>query len=161
VSWGVFCTVFSLSPPDRVLSDRLRILRDIWHSDPVVVSHQDPDRAIVAQAEKASRSAGQLDYLPHACVSSGVAALYVFEAGEQNSPNAVTKEKAAEIAADFMTTFYHIQIGALETQEFRTTPVPFWLVSFSEAIQGPAKQMYFVVVLPNGTVVEPSVAKRL
>jgi hypothetical protein len=47
---------------------------------------------------------------------------FVFEAGEQNSPNAVTKEKAAEIAADFMTTFYHIQIGALETQEFRTTP---------------------------------------
>jgi hypothetical protein len=28
---------------------------------------------------------------------------YVFETGEQNSPNAVTKEKAAEIAADFMT----------------------------------------------------------
>src|SRR3984893_5641068 len=26
---------------------------------------------------------------------------YVFEAGEQNSPDAVTKEKAAEIAADF------------------------------------------------------------
>src|ERR1700704_3244046 len=35
---------------------------------------------------------------------------YVFEAGEQNSPNAVTKEKAAEIAADFMTTFYHGQV---------------------------------------------------
>jgi hypothetical protein len=31
---------------------------------------------------------------------------YVFEAGEQNSPNAITKEKAAEIAADFVTTFY-------------------------------------------------------
>jgi hypothetical protein len=30
---------------------------------------------------------------------------YVFEVGEQNSPNAVTKEKAAEIAADFMTGF--------------------------------------------------------
>ena len=37
---------------------------------------------------------------------------YVFEAGEQNSPNAITKEKAAEIAADFMTTFYHVQVGA-------------------------------------------------
>ena len=35
---------------------------------------------------------------------------YVFEAGEQNSPNAVTKEKVAEIAADFMTTFYHVQV---------------------------------------------------
>jgi hypothetical protein len=48
---------------------------------------------------------------------------YVFDAGEQNSPNAVTKEKAAEIGADFMTTFYHVQVGSLETQEFRTTPV--------------------------------------
>ena len=48
---------------------------------------------------------------------------YVFEAGEQNSPNAITKEKAAEIAADFVTTFYGVQVGALETEEFRTTPV--------------------------------------
>jgi hypothetical protein len=31
---------------------------------------------------------------------------YVFEAGEQNSPNAITKEKVVEIAADFMTTFF-------------------------------------------------------
>jgi hypothetical protein len=86
---------------------------------------------------------------------------YVFEAGEQNSPNAITKEKAAEIAADFMTTFYHIQVGALETQEFRTTPAPFWLISFSDTIKGPMRQMLFVVLLPDGTVVVPSVAKRL
>jgi hypothetical protein len=44
---------------------------------------------------------------------------YVFEAGEQNSPNAVTKEKAAEIAADFMTTFYHVQVGTLEHWRLR------------------------------------------
>jgi hypothetical protein len=30
---------------------------------------------------------------------------YVFEAGKENSPHIVTKEKATEIAADFMTTF--------------------------------------------------------
>ena len=86
---------------------------------------------------------------------------YIFEAGEQNSPNAVTKEKAAEIAADFMTTYYHVQVGALETQEFRTKPVPFWLVCFSDAIKGPLRQMFFVVLLPDGTVVEPRVARRL
>src|ERR1700693_4436727 len=40
---------------------------------------------------------------------------YVFEAGEQNSPNAVTKEKAAEIAAAFMTTFYHLDTHRLYT----------------------------------------------
>jgi hypothetical protein len=49
----------------------------------------------------------------------------VFETDESNVAKNVTKETAAEIAADFMTTFYHIQIGALETQEFRTQPVPF------------------------------------
>jgi len=86
---------------------------------------------------------------------------YVFEAGEQNSPNAITKEKAAEIAADFMTTFYHVQIGALETQEFRTTLVPFWLICFSDTIKGPLRQMFFVVLLPDGAVVVPRVEEPL
>ena len=63
----------------------------------------------------------------------------------------MTREKA-EIAADFMTIFYHLQIGTPETQEFRTTPVPFWLVRFSDTIKGPLRQMFFVVLLPDGTV---------
>jgi hypothetical protein len=93
--------------------------------------------------------------------SDGGTLEYLFEGGEQNSPNAVTQEKAAEIAADFMTTFYHIQIGALESQEFRTTPLPFWLVCFSDTVKGPLRQMFFVVLLPDGTVVVPTVEKRL
>jgi hypothetical protein len=60
-----------------------------------------------------------------------------------------------------MTTFYHVQVGGLETQEFRTTPVPFWLVCFSDTIKGPLRQLFFVVLLPDGTVVVPSVKKRL
>ena len=87
---------------------------------------------------------------------------YVFEAEEQNFPNAVTKEKAVEIAADFMTRFYHVQVGALETQELRTSPVPFWLVCFSDTVmEGPLRQMFFAGLLPVGTVVEPRAAKRL
>ena len=86
---------------------------------------------------------------------------YVFETDQRDVPATATKEKVAGIAADFMTTFYHIQIGALETQELRTTPVPFWLVCFSDTVTGPLRQLFFVVVLPDGTVVEPSVAKRL
>jgi len=50
----------------------------------------------------------------HGAAKDGGTLEYVFEAGEQNSPNAVTKEKAAEIAADFMTRFYHVQVGALQ-----------------------------------------------
>src|ERR1700676_4828774 len=67
---------------------------------------------------------------------------YVFEAGEQNFPTAITKEKVAEIAADFITTFYHEQLGALETQESRTKPVPFWLVCL-DTVKGPIKNMFF------------------
>jgi hypothetical protein len=75
---------------------------------------------------------------------------YVFEAGEQNSPNAVTKEKAAGIAADFMTAFTTSKIGALETQEFWTEPALSWLICFSESIKGPLRQMDFVALLPVG-----------
>jgi hypothetical protein len=60
-----------------------------------------------------------------------------------------------------MTTFYHVQTAALVTQQFRTQPVPFWLVSFSDTTKGPMRQMFFVVLLPDGTVVEPRVEKRL
>jgi hypothetical protein len=66
----------------------------------------------------------------------------------------------AEIAADFMTTFYHVQVGGMETQEIRTQPVPPWLVCFSDAVKGPIKNMFFVVLLPDGMVVEPRVEKR-
>ena len=72
----------------------------------------------------------------------------------------VSKEKkVAEIAADWMTSFHGVQVGAVETKELRTTPVRFWLVCFSDTVKGP-RQLFFVVVLPEGTVVEPSVAKR-
>ena len=73
----------------------------------------------------------------------------------------MTKEKAAEIAADFMTIFYHVQVGALETQKFRTTPLPFWLICFSDTVKGPIKNMFFVVLLADGTVVVPRVQKLL
>ena len=82
---------------------------------------------------------------------------YIFESEEQDAPKTATKERVAEIAADFMTTFYGVQVGTLETQEFRQQPMPFWLVSFSDT----GDQLYFVVVLLDGNVVEPRVEKRL
>ena len=86
---------------------------------------------------------------------------YIFDSEERDAPKTATKERVAEIAADFMTTFYGVQVGALETQEFRRQPMPFWLVSFSDMVKGPMHQLCFVVVLPDGNVVEPKVEKRL
>jgi hypothetical protein len=60
---------------------------------------------------------------------------YIFESDEQNVPQTATKKKVAEIAANFMTIFYGIQAGALETQELRTTPERYWLVAFSDMVK--------------------------
>jgi len=86
---------------------------------------------------------------------------YVFETDCQDVPKTISQQRAADIAADFMTTFYHAQIGALETQEFRTQPAPFWLVCFSDTIKGPLRQMFFVVLLPDGRVVEPRIVRQM
>jgi hypothetical protein len=86
---------------------------------------------------------------------------YVFETDDRSAPRVVSQEKAAEIAADWVTSFYHVQVGAIETQEFRTGPIPHWLFCFSDTIKGPIEQMFFVVLLPNGRVVRPKVAERL
>ncbi len=83
---------------------------------------------------------------------------YIFESEELELPKTITDEKAAEIGADFVTTFYHIQIGPLETQEFKTSPLPFWLVCFSDTTKGPIRQMFFAVVLPDGTAIVPKIA---
>jgi hypothetical protein len=92
--------------------------------------------------------------------SDGGTLEYLFEGGEQNSPNAVTQEKAAEIAADFMTTLPRTGRRVGDSRILHDT-VPFWLVSFSDTIKGPMRQMFFVVLLSDGTVVEPRVEKRL
>ena len=49
---------------------------------------------------------------------------YVFEADQQNSRHAITKEKAAEIAADFVLRFYgrsaHLKRRSFEQRPFRS-----------------------------------------
>jgi hypothetical protein len=71
----------------------------------------------------------------------------------------VDKEKAEEIAMDWMQVFYGEQVGTTESQDLKTTPIPHWL--FRLMIDEPVKRTYFVVLLPDGTVVEPRVARRL
>jgi hypothetical protein len=46
-------------------------------------------------------------------------------------------------AADWVTSFYHVQVGAIESQEFRTVPIPHWRFCFSDTIKGPIHRMFF------------------
>jgi hypothetical protein len=54
-----------------------------------------------------------------------------------------------------------IQVGALETQESRQQPIPFWLVSFSDTVKNALKQLWLCSCCPTGRVVEPRVEERL
>jgi len=58
----------------------------------------------------------------------------VFETDEQSASKTISEQKAAEISADWVTTFYHVQVGAIESQEFRTVPIPHWRFCFSDTI---------------------------
>jgi hypothetical protein len=84
----------------------------------------------------------------------------VFETDEQSVPKTVGEEKATEIAMDWMSVFYHVLVGTIESREFRTRPIPHRPFCFSETIEGPIQRMYVVVLLPNGMVVEPKFAER-
>jgi hypothetical protein len=83
----------------------------------------------------------------------------VFETNEQSVGKTVDKEKAEEIAMDWMQVFYGEQVGTIESQELKASPFPHWL--FRLTVDDPVERTYFVVLLPNGMVVEPKVARRL
>ena len=73
----------------------------------------------------------------------------------------VVREEAIRIAADWTTTFYHLQLGRIEYAEFREKPLPHWLVCFADTATGPRQHLLFAVLLPDGKIVQPSVSERL
>ena len=56
---------------------------------------------------------------------------YVFESSAQPIPRSITREEAGRISANWMTTYYHLQLGSFEYAEFYEKPLPHWLVCFA------------------------------
>ena len=83
---------------------------------------------------------------------------YVFESSAQPPSHSITREQAARISANWMTTFYHVQPGSFEYAEFYEKPLPHWLVCFADTANGPIEHLLFAVVLPDGKIVQPSVS---
>src|SRR6516165_11560873 len=80
---------------------------------------------------------------------------YAFESSAQPPPRSITREEAARISANWMTTFYHLQLGSFEYAEFYEKPLPHWLVCFANTASGPIQHLVFAVVLPDGQIVQP------
>src|SRR5262249_23773060 len=83
---------------------------------------------------------------------------YVFESSTEPSPSSITREKATEIAANWMTMFYNLQLGSIESVKFYEKPLPHWLVCLADTASGPSVNLLFAVVLPDGKIVEPSMS---
>ena len=86
---------------------------------------------------------------------------YVFESSAQPIPRSITREEAGRISANWMTTYYHLQLGSFEYAEFYEKPLRHWLVCFADTASGPIQHLLFAVVLPDGRIVQPTVSERL
>ena len=85
---------------------------------------------------------------------------YVFESSTDPSPRSITKEEATSIAANWVPTFYHLQLGSIENAEFRDKRLPHWLVCFADTANGPIRNLLFAVVLADGRIVQPTVFRE-
>jgi hypothetical protein len=84
-----------------------------------------------------------------------------FESSSDFSPRSITKDEATRIAANWVPTFYHLQLGSIEYAEFYEKPLPYWLVCFADTVSGPNQHLFFAVVLPDDKIVQPSFSVRL
>ena len=75
---------------------------------------------------------------------------YICEADEQNVPKTVSEEKAAEIAADWVTVFYHVQAGVIESQEFLTSPISHWLSVSRTRFRARCNECFSSYCFPTG-----------
>ena len=86
---------------------------------------------------------------------------HVFESSAQPPPRSITREQAARISANWLTTFYQLQLGSFEFAEFYEKPLPHWLVCFANTASGPTQHLVFAVVLPDGQIVQPNFSEGL
>jgi hypothetical protein len=74
---------------------------------------------------------------------------------------ATVKDSEAEtIALNWAVRFYGAQDVNFDGAELRTEPARFWLVRLASSF-GSTHLMLFAIVLPDGSVVEPSVRELL
>jgi len=51
--------------------------------------------------------------------------------------------------------------GSIESVALRQKPIPHWLVAVADTTDGRIEHLLFAVVLPNGTVIVPTVSEQL
>jgi hypothetical protein len=83
---------------------------------------------------------------------------YRFESDQKRVETTVTREEVVELALYWATNFYRDKSLEFAGLKFKIEPLRFWLVTFKKSHTGEA---FYVVVLPDGIIVEPQDEKRI
>jgi hypothetical protein len=81
---------------------------------------------------------------------------YIFESDAKNVAERISREDVLLRADEWATGFYGDALLEFVICQFKTQPIRHWLVAFRKAETG---QKYFAVVLPDGSIVTPSVER--
>jgi hypothetical protein len=83
---------------------------------------------------------------------------YSFESDEKNVEDTVTRDEVIELASDWAASFYEDDSLEFADIQTRIEPIRFWLVTFKKTGTG---EVFYAVVLPDGTIVEPQDETRV
>ena len=83
---------------------------------------------------------------------------YIFESDQKDVEETVSRDEVIGIASDWAQSFYDDDSLKVADIELRIEPLRFWLVTFKKA---GTDEEFYVVVLPDGTIVEPQDEERV
>jgi hypothetical protein len=83
---------------------------------------------------------------------------YVFESAAKDVIATINRDDVIKKANKWAARFYDDPFIQIERIEFLTAATRFWLVTFHHSDTG---KVFYAVVLPDGTIVEPVIKKTL
>ena len=91
--------------------------------------------------------------------ANGDETVYRFEANAASTTSPIEQSKAVKAAIVWAAQYYGIGSLSVVNAQERMMPIHYWLIAFTSP--GPSKGgTYYSIVLPNGSVVEPKVARQ-
>jgi prephenate dehydratase len=84
--------------------------------------------------------------------------IFRFESNQAEVQATATQAEIVAVANAWAPDFYGFDTLESIDSELKTTPIRFWLVTFRDKEN---KETFYAVLLPNGTIVEPSTDDKM
>jgi hypothetical protein len=91
--------------------------------------------------------------------SGGAPIVYSFETNSQETASPVDQTQATKVATSWAAKYYKLPALSVVSVQTRSMPIRFWLIQLSAPIAG-KRETFYAVVLPTGSIVEPTTVRR-